>query len=181
MNEVQPIRDPQKIEEVKNILKKKSYRDWFLFVMGINTGLRISDLLVLKVKDVKNKEHITIREKKTDKDKRFKVKSGLRAIIRDYIKGMDDEDYLFPSQKTGKPIQRVQAYKILNGAAKEAGLDEIGTHTMRKTFGYHFYKKTKDVALLQEMFNHSAPSITLRYIGINQDVMDKAMDEFELL
>ncbi|MED1489171.1 site-specific integrase [Bacillus smithii] len=181
MKHVQPIRDPEKIEEVKNILKRKSYRDWFLFVMGINTGLRISDLLQLRVKDVKNKSHITIREKKTGKDKRFKVKNGLRLIIEEYIQGMDDEDFLFPSQKTNKPIQRVQAYKILNAAAKEAGLDEIGTHTLRKTFGYHFYQRTKDVALLQEMFNHSAPSITLRYIGINQDIMDKAMDEFELL
>ena len=51
---------------------------------------------------------------------------------------------------------------------------------MRKTFGYHFYQKTHDVALLQQMFNHSAPSITLRYIGINQDIMDQAMDDFSL-
>jgi len=46
--------------------------------------------------------------------------------------------------------------------------------------GYHFYQRTKDVALLQEIFNHSAPSITMRYIGINQDIIDSALDDFSL-
>jgi len=59
-------------------------------------------------------------------------------------------------------------------------MDSIGTHTLRKTFGYHFYQKYKDIALLQELFNHSAPSVTLRYIGINQDMIDDAMKEFKL-
>lgn len=59
-------------------------------------------------------------------------------------------------------------------------MDSIGTHTLRKTFGYHFYQKYKDLALLQELFNHSAPSVTLRYIGINQDMIDDAMREFKL-
>jgi integrase len=180
MKHVQPIRDREKIEKVKGILKHQSYRDWFLFVSGINVGLRISDLLPLKAKDVRNKMHITIKEVKTGKEKRFKINSYLRECINDYTKHMDDEAYLFPSQKTDKPITRVQAYRILNHAAAQVGLNEIGTHTLRKTFGYHFYQKEKDVALLQELFNHSAPSITLRYIGINQDVMDKAIDGFSL-
>jgi len=51
---------------------------------------------------------------------------------------------------------------------------------LRKTFGYHFYQQTKDVALLQELFNHSSPSVTLRYIGINQDKIDQAYDNFSL-
>lgn len=180
MNYVQPIRDPQKLQEVKAILKRQSYRDYFLFSLGINTGLRISDILPLKVKDVKNKSHISIKELKTKKDKRFRINNALAEIINDYTAGMDPEAYLFPSQKTDGPIKRVQAYKILNKAAAQAGLSEIGTHTLRKTFGYHFYQQTKDVALLQELFNHSAPSVTLRYIGINQDVMDKAIDGFSL-
>ena len=82
--------------------------------------------------------------------------------------------------RTKQNIGRVQAYRILNKAAAEVGLIEIGTHTLRKTFGYHFYKRYKDVALLQEIFNHSAPSITLRYIGINQDIIDEAVGGFHL-
>ena len=60
------------------------------------------------------------------------------------------------------------------------GQEEIGTHTLRKTFGYHFYKKTKDVAMLQDIFNYSAPVVTKRYIGISQDEIDLAIDEFSL-
>lgn len=60
------------------------------------------------------------------------------------------------------------------------GLDDIGTHTLRKTFGYHFYKQTKDVAFLQELFNHSDQRTTLRYIGINQDAMNNAMKKFKI-
>jgi integrase len=180
MELVQPIRDKAKLEELKAVLKHHSYRDWFLFVMGINTGLRVSDLLTLKVSDVRDRTHICLEERKTGKHKRFVINADLRKHIDEYTQGMSDNAYLFPSQKTGKPISRVQAYRLLNKAANEIGLDEIGTHTMRKTMGYHFYQKTKDVALLQEIFNHSAPSVTLRYIGINQDVMDSALSDFSL-
>lgn len=79
-----------------------------------------------------------------------------------------------------RPITRIQAYRILNTAAEKVGLDEIGTHTLRKTFGYHYYQKTKDVVMLQTIFNHSAPSITLRYIGIQQDEIDKSLEDFSL-
>lgn len=181
MEFVQPIRDKSKIEDMKRELLKNGTRDYLLFYTGINTGLRISDILELKVKDVKDKTHISITEGKTKKPKRFKINNGLKDELEKYIIGMNVDDYLFFSKKgNNKPITRVQAYRILNSAAQRIGLDEIGTHTLRKTFGYHFYQKTKDVALLQELFNHSAPSVTLRYIGINQDIMDNAIDDFSL-
>jgi integrase len=181
MNLVQPIRDTAKIELIKDMLRYRSRRDYFLFVMGINTGLRISDILNLKVSDVKDKTHIVLHEKKTGKAKRFKINRALQAELEQYINGMEPEQWLFPSKRNeANHLDRVQAYRILNDVAKEAGLDEIGTHTLRKSFGYHFYKKTKDVALLQELFNHSAPSVTLRYIGINQDIIDEAIDDFHL-
>lgn len=151
-----------------------------MFVFGINTGLRISDILSLKVRDVKDKSHIIIKEKKTKKNKRFPVNYTLKEEIEKYIKGMNDEDYLFPSRKGDRPITRERAFVILDQAGKEVGIDDIGTHSLRKTFGYHFYNRTKDVALLQDIFNHSAPSVTLRYIGINQDIIDKSLENFSL-
>lgn len=179
---VQPIRDKKKIIQIGKNLKKKNYRDYFLFVMGTQTGLRISDLLALKVKDVKDKTHITLIEKKTKKAKKFYLNASLIKIIDDYVEGKDDEDFLFPSSKSkGRPIWRQRAYTILKEAAQEVGLEEIGTHTLRKSFGYHFYQQTKDVAMLQDLFNHSAPSITLQYIGINQDLKDKAMEGFNIV
>lgn len=181
MKEVQPIRDKKKIEEMKTELLKQGYRDYMLFVLGINTGLRISDLLDLKVQDVKDKTHIILTEQKTGKIKRFMINGQLKQDIDKYIDNMGDNEYLFQSQKGyNKPISRVQAYRILNKAAENIGLEEIGTHTLRKTFGYWHYKQYKDVALLQELFNHSAPSVTLRYIGINQDIMDKTIEGFYL-
>lgn len=179
MNFVQPIRKKEKIEEVKSILLHKSYRDYFMFETGINTGLRISDILPLKVCNVRNQDYIILKEKKTGKTKRFQISNDLKAEIGEYTKNMNDYDYLFPSQKGGH-IERVRAYEILKEAGKAAGIGEIGTHTMRKTFGYHFYKKYKDVAMLQKIFNHSSPSVTLRYIGIEQDEIDEVLRDFSL-
>ncbi|WP_156994629.1 site-specific integrase [Bacillus thermotolerans] len=180
MMAVQPIREKDKIEQMKTVLMHSSYRDYFLFCFGINTGLRISDILPMKVKDIKGKTHIILKETKTRKSKRLKLAPVAQRLVEDYVEGLHDEDYLFPSKKGGKPISRVQAYRVLNAAAEKVGIGEIGTHTLRKTFGFHFYQQYKDVVLLQEIFNHSAPSVTLRYIGINDDIMDKAIDGFGL-
>lgn len=182
MNFVQPIRDRALIEKMKNILMHQSYRNYFLFVLGINSGLRISDMLPLKVGDVKGKEHIVLTEQKTGKYKRFPINTGLKKEIDAYTRGMDPEDYLFPSRigKKTRPITRYMAYKILNNAAEELGLGEVGTHTLRKTFGYHFYQEYRDLAVLKEIFNHATTQVTMRYIGINQDVIDKAMRDFKL-
>ena len=69
----------------------------------------------------------------------------------------------------------------LNANTLKIGIDyKIGTHTLRKTFGYHHYKKFKDVALLQKIFNHSSPAITLRYIGIDQEEIDESYNNFIL-
>lgn len=181
MNEVQPIRDKAKIEAMKTELLKRGYRDYLLFVVGINTGLRISDILNLRVKDVRGKSHISLMEQKTGKAKRFMVNEQLRAELDRFIAGMGEEEYLFQSRKgNNRPLTRVQAYRILNDAAAKIGLEEIGTHTLRKTFGYWHYKQYKDVALLQNLFNHSAPSVTKRYIGLTQDELDETMKEFFL-
>ncbi|WP_313804801.1 site-specific integrase [Cytobacillus sp.] len=180
MKTVQPIRDVAMIAAMKEVLMRQHYRNYFLFVLGINTGLRISDLLALKVGDVRNKSHIVITEQKTGKMKRFKINNELQQHISKFTINKDKATYLFQSRRGQDRIHRVQAWKILNTAAKEVGLSEIGTHTLRKTFGYHFYQKYKDVAVLQQIFNHSSPAVTMRYIGINQDIMDEAVDGFSL-
>jgi len=181
MNKVEPIRDKRKIAEFKNILRQQSYRNYILFVLGINTGLRISDMLKLKVEDVRNKSHIVIREQKTSKNKRFLINSNLRQELEDYCQDMRGEEHLFQSRiGTNKPISRFQAYRIFSETGRKAGLDNIGCHSTRKTFGYHHYQKNKDVALLQKLFNHSSPSITLDYIGITQDIMDSSIEDFTL-
>lgn len=180
MNFVQPIRDPDTIIEIKKHLKKTSERNYILFLLGINTGLRISDILKLRVRDVKG-THISIREQKTEKQKRLMITSGLRRELQPYIESKEDDEYLVKSrQGINRPIGRSMAYKILRKVASRFGLEEIGNHTLRKTYGYFFYKQTNDIALLQEIFNHSSEKVTLRYIGINQDTMDEAMKRFKI-
>ncbi|HFD6389477.1 TPA: tyrosine-type recombinase/integrase [Staphylococcus aureus] len=122
-----------------------------------------------------------LREQKTRKQKQIPL-YHLKKDIDRYIQFLEDEDYLFKSNKLDseaqiKPISRVQAYRILNHSAKSIGLSEIGTHSMRKTFGYHYYKKTKDVALLMDLFNHSSQVVTLRYVGISQEVINSSISE----
>lgn len=186
MNFVQPIRSKEKIEEMKAELKRNGTRDYLLFVFGINVGLRISDIIKLKVKDVMDcsgrmRTHIEIKEKKTEKMKRFKLNVSVSEELYQYIKNMDLDDYIFRSRNgKNKPITRNRAYTILNKAGKKCGLEEIGTHTLRKTFGYHHYKQFRDKALLQKIFNHSSPSITDAYIGISQDEIDESYDNFSL-
>ena len=181
MNSVEPIRDVKKIQEMKEALAYYgSERDVFLFNLGINCGLRVSDMLGLKKKNIKDYT-IKLREQKTRKQKQIPL-YHLKEDIDRYIQFLEDEDYLFKSNKldsegNSKPISRVQAYRILNHSAKSIDLSEIGTHSMRKTFGYHYYKKTKDVALLMDLFNHSSQSVTLIYIGIKQDTLNHLLTE----
>nr|WP_244917169.1 tyrosine-type recombinase/integrase [Paenibacillus castaneae] len=75
----------------------------------------------------------------------------------------------------------MQAWNIISAVAREVGIqDSIGTHTMRKTFGYHFYQKYKDLALLQQILGHSSQSVTMRYIGLTDDMIDQSMRNFAL-
>lgn len=184
MNIVEPIRDLTKIKQMENILRKQSIRDYMLFRLGIYSGLRISDILKLKVSDIKGKDHFILKEQKTGKPKILKIQPELKLELKNYILGLNDDEYLFKSQKGDNlPIGRIQAWKIISNAAKKVGIkDSIGTHSLRKSFGYHMYMKNRNnpriIPILQDIFNHSSSAITLRYIGISQDEKDSLLDDF---
>ena len=186
MNFVQPIRSKEKLEQMKEELKKRGTRDYLLFYTGINTGLRVSDVVALNYNDVRDnygnmRSHISITEKKTGKIKKFPICNGLYDELEKYTKFMKPGEYLFKSQiDSNQPITTTQAYRILKHTASIVGLEEVGTHSMRKTFAFWHYRQYHDVALLQTIFNHSSPSITLRYIGINQDEIDRSYYNFSL-
>lgn len=180
MTTVEPIRNKKDIEKVEKLLAKQSKRDLLLFTIGTNCGLRISDILSLNIGDVRNKTHIQIIEKKTKKYKKFPINAKLLPMIDEFVKGRRDKEPLFLSHWKHR-LDRVTAYYIIREACKKAGVQaKIGTHSMRKTFGYHHYKKFKDIALLQKIFNHSSPQITLSYIGIEQDRIDYSYNNFIL-
>lgn len=177
MRFVQPIRNNDQLDAMLEYLKNKSDRDYILFLIGINTGLRVSDILSLRVKDVKD-THIKIKEIKTKKYKRMIISPSLRKELDLYIADKKDNEFLIASRQRGKrgekrSIHRNQAYRIVKEAAKAIGFrDNVGTHTMRKTFGYHYYQKYGDLAQLQKIFNHGKQEETILYIGVEQDIID---------
>ncbi|MEK4062185.1 MULTISPECIES: site-specific integrase [unclassified Paenibacillus] len=177
MNFVQPIRDPETLQDIKDYLKNKNLRDFIMFLLGIYTGLRISDILRLRVKDVSG-SHISIREKKTNKQKRIFMAPELKKELLSYIEGKPPNEFLIRSREgMNRAITREMAYKVMRSIGDEFGLSEMGCHTLRKTFGYIFYNETtdKDIGMLMDFFNHASPKITLRYIGMEQDSMDMAL------
>lgn len=172
MNVVQPIKDFDKLESMKRVLRNQNERNYILMLTGLYTALRISDILIMKIEDVQQ-DYINLREIKTSKSRRIYLHPKLKKALRDYIVDKEPYEYLFKSREgANKPITRARAYGILRDAAEEVGLNSIGTHSLRKTFGYWVYKDTKDVAALQKLFNHTSPEETLRYIGIEQDNVD---------
>jgi len=179
--EVAPIKDRQKIQAIKIFLRGNSLRDEALFVFGINTALRISDLLSLKVGDVADKsgnvlDIVDIKERKTGKTKQFPINKSAKRALAAYLKARANfapDEPLFPSRNGGCPLSRWRARRILYAAGKAVGLDRIGTHSLRKTFGYHVYKNTGgDLGLVQKLLNHSSSGDTLRYIGIDREEMN---------
>ena len=183
MATVQPIRDIDTLQRFKDELMVSSYRNYIMALIGLNTGLRIGDIVNLQVKDVTN-THIQLKEQKTKKGKRFTIEH-IKPEINKYIQGMEDTDYLFPSRQVNSKGEKVgitttQAYRALKKVANKCNIKEFGTHSLRKTFGYHYYKRTKDIAKLMDIFNHSSQAITMEYIGINQEEIDNSMAGFYL-
>ncbi|WP_434169732.1 tyrosine-type recombinase/integrase [Peribacillus frigoritolerans] len=155
-----------------------SERDYILFLLGINTGLRVTDLLSLKIKDIKGKMEVIIKEGKAKKPRMIQLNTICNELTA-YIATIDGE-WLFPSRKGDKPISKIQAYRQLNKAADMVDIEGVGTHTMRKTFGYWHYKRSKNLAELQMILNHSHPVITLKYIGVAEEGTEGSLYDFTL-
>ena len=176
----EPIKNKKDIKAVEQYLKKHSERDYVLWVLGVNSGLRVSDIVGLNVSDVVDKTHITIIEKKTQKRKSFYINNKLKRVLKHFAKDRDVDEPLFLG-KYGKRFDRSQVHRFIKSACKTLGLKiQASTHTMRKTFGYHHYQQYKDSIILQKIFNHSSSRITLIYIGVEQDEIDFSYKNFEL-
>jgi integrase len=185
---VQPIRDIEELHGIERMLAaqetERGRRAYLLFELGIYLARRVSDILPLKVGDLLGREYLQIREKKTGKIIELPIPTNLQRVLRQRLKGMDAGEYILASRqrdKNGnpKPVCRKTAYNYVKDIAK-AGLSyNVGTHTMRKTFGYHYYQRTHDIALLMTLFNHSSEKDTKVYIGIALDEKRKALMEFK--
>lgn len=181
---VDPIRKKKDIKAIVKLLSD-SPRDRLLFLMGINNGLRCGDLLRLKVSDVRGMkigDSLTIRESKTGKENILVINKPVHEALRTYLefKKPEDEDYLFESRK-GKQALTIQAVnnKVKKWTSSINLKGNYGSHTLRKTWGY-FQRTVYGVGfeLICKRFNHSSPSITMVYLGIeDKEVQDLLMNE----
>lgn len=187
MSTARPIRDKNELAMLKDFYrtKEKNPRNNALINIGINTALRISDLLQLKWKDIydfdgkKFRCHIILTEQKTKKEAMIALNKNALAALRQYMNSLENiqpEDYIFPGKYgTSRPLSRSQAFRIVNHAAESLHLEKgISCHSMRKTFGYHAWKSDVSPTVLMEIFNHSSYDITKRYLGIEQEDKDDA-------
>lgn len=176
---VEPIRDRELLSRMKAYLKKINSRNYIMFLVGIHCGYRISDILQLQVKHVKGWD-IRCFEKKTGKFRQVRMPKELKKEMRAYIEGKEDEEFLFKSRKGhNQPITPKRAYEILRELADDFDLEHIGTHTLRKTYGYQHYRKFNNMATLQAALNHDEPKETLIYIGVEQEELDKQQGKID--
>lgn len=181
MRVVEPIRNRDLVASVAAWFKKQNVRNYIMFMMGIYSGLRISDILQLRIKDVKGKKVINLKEKKSKKFKHFVINDILAEVLEEYCIDKKPEEMLIShSNNPYRPITPNMAYRIMRAAAKEFGLDNIGTHTMRKTFGYWYHQQYHDIKTLQLIFNHYDETVTERYIGNHQERADETMKNLKI-
>lgn len=185
MNTAQPIRSRSELTKLKNYYVTKDYnpRNFVLITISLNTALRISDILTLRWTDVYDafgesiKDHILLKEQKTDKISKIFINESIRQALSQYREVLPKEQchsecYLFTG-KNGQALSRAQAYRIVRKAAQQCGIPgTISPHSLRKTFGYFAWKSGVSPVMLMNIFNHSSFNVTRRYLGIDQDDRD---------
>ena len=195
MNFVEPIRERKKISQIKNLLRGQyRYRNLLLFVVGINTALRISDLLELRIShfldnNLQVKGRFWIKEQKWGKRHEVVINNSIKQALTEYLKaypGIDNnpEYYIFFNTKTNtftEPIKRGQAWKFITTICQEVGLQgNYGTHSLRKTWGYHARMNGVDLALIMHKLNHESIAYTKRYLGITDDELEAVAQRLNL-
>jgi integrase len=195
MNFVEPIRDRKKIAQIKNLLRgQQRYRDLLLFVVGINSALRISDLLTLRIGHFLDQQscinhRFEIHEQKRGKRHEVVINNSIQEALEEYLKaypGIEEspDHFVFFNTKTNnftEPIKRGQAWKVITSICQEVGLrGNYGTHSLRKTWGYHARMQGVDLALIMHKLNHESIAYTKRYLGITDQELQAVVQRLNL-
>ncbi len=186
MAEVQAVKDLDTIRLIGHLLMRRHSQQMAdIWNIGLNLALRISDLLSIKFSDIED-DRLVLREQKTGKQANIQLNPKALQIIHRIQREHPSHVYLFQSYRNRQAINRAPhpiSRRAVSMAFESIG-DELklalGTHSMRKTRGYHLYKTTKDIARVMKMLRHSSEGVTLRYIGITQDEVDQDFKELEL-
>ena len=189
MAATEPIRNKSQLRELgEYFLKRGQLRNYALVVVGTYTALRISDLLRLRWADVYDdgrdefRPHVTIVERKTRKTKTIALNKQIINALRLYLPHRRGEFIFANNRKDGKAISRVQAWRIIHAAVEAIGImGKIACHSLRKTWGYHAWTSgAVSPVVIMHIYNHSDFSVTKRYLGVEQDDLDKAYLGMEL-
>lgn len=196
MNSAEPIKKATDLLKIKNYYKDicPNPRNELLIILGLNTALRISDILSLTWQDVYDFEHkeyrnrINIAEQKTGKTTQIYINQNVVEALKKYKiylkekkKSPQKDSYLFAHSNKNIPISRVQAFRLIKDAAEYYDISGvISCHSLRKTFGYHAWKQGASPVILVEVFNHSSYQVTKRYLGIEQEDKDKIFRKIKL-
>ncbi|MEE5988774.1 site-specific integrase [Ligilactobacillus equi] len=158
-------------------------RNVLLTAIALNNGLRASDVVTLRVGHVLNKTRVKIIEQKTGKTKQL-FWNNCQTEIQDYLQSydyQDENDFLFPGNQNGHYSVH-GFYQMVVRIARKTGNEQlaakIGTHSFRKTFGRQLYQNGTDVEIISQLFNHSSQRVTRHYLGIEQEDLDKVVENF---
>ena len=178
---VEPIINMKDIKSIKKLLVDRP-RDRLLFVLGINSGLRVQDLLALKVSDVRTcsiGDRVSIKEKKTGKENVFIMNKEIKTALDDYLRcaKRQDDHYLFKSRKgQNYPLTTYAVTMMVQRWCDEINLKiNAGAHTLRKTWCYQQRQMGSSWELLAKRLNHSTPSITRRYLGVQEEEVEEIL------
>jgi len=166
------------------------YKFCLLITIGVFTGLRISDLLKLRFNQFENSDILTIQEQKTRKTRRIKINPDLKEIIQ-RVKGRmvvtNTDQYIFVNKYGTKPIDKSYVNVKLKELLKQYNIELEGnasSHLFRKTLGNRVLRlnnySNESVILLMELFGHSSPSITKKYLGIREREIHNVYDSLRL-
>ena len=180
MKTVQPIRDKKTIAEIKAFLLEDNIRDYLLFTLGVNTALRVGDILKLTRGDITKgnqvRDHLRIRVGKTNREQRIALNAVVKKAIKTFLMvnpNLRDYQPLFPGRNPNVSMSRVNAWKRLQRIAKRFDLEDFGLHSLRKTWGYNARKAGVDISIISEKLGHSSVAVTRRYIGITNDEVNE--------
>lgn len=201
-NASRAIKDAELLSDIQEYLKANNERDYIIFVIGIRTGYRMQDIVDLKIRDIRKalaECRFVIEEKKrfrnyeTRKNNKTEGYSGkakprvvnferrdvFYKVLENYTKGKAGYDYAFKSQK-GDHIKVDSYARILKKAGERFKVYNLGAHTPRKTYGYNLHKNTgKNISLVQLALGHSSPKTTIKYIGVEEDVIDECSEKLD--
>lgn len=201
----EPIKKMEDIVAISNYLREKGrYRDNMLFIVGINFGLRVSDLRMLRFSNLINENMVfkdsfpvfevkTRNTRKRKKNRYITINTAVIEAVTEYLvntPGVSMSDYMFKSESnssTGEnvPLTARSIERILKGVAADLNISaKVSTHTLRKTFCYWIMvygnNDHRRLLLLQRMLNHSSPAQTLDYIGLTQEEISEAYQTLNL-